>query len=60
MCPYIEKGDGRCQRNLHLDHIEQAVGLCASRYKACPVYARLRASDCKAFRERLFLDQIRA
>jgi len=60
MCPYIEKGDGRCQRNLNLDHIEQAVGLCASRYKACPVYAHLRASDFKACRERPVLHPLRA
>jgi hypothetical protein len=56
MCPYIEKGDGRCQRTLNLHNIERAVGLCASQYRACPVYARLRASDRRTLHDgRIFL-----
>jgi hypothetical protein len=60
MCPYIEKGDGRCLRNLNLNNIERAVGLCASQYRACPVYLRLRASDGGSSRERSVLTQIKA
>jgi len=60
MCPYIEKGDGRCQRTLNLHNIERAVGLCASQYRACPVYARLRASDPRMLRGVHLLQQIRA
>jgi hypothetical protein len=42
MCPYIEKGDSRCLETLNLRNIENAISLCGSRYKDCPVYCRLR------------------
>lgn len=47
MCPYIEKGDGRCSHTLNLNNIERAVGLCSYQFKACPIYLRLKACDCR-------------
>ena len=45
MCPYLEESDSRCSVHLSLHALEEALGLCAYNYQACPIYReKLRAN----------------
>jgi hypothetical protein len=38
MCPFLNQEDPDCRVHLNLAHLEEAMGLCAHDYHACPIY----------------------
>lgn len=43
MCPYLDANRSECAAYHNLQHLGQALGLCADRYDQCPVYRKFAA-----------------
>lgn len=44
-CPYVERGDSRCDRRFTLDRINEAFAVCFGAHHGCEQFHRLRRQD---------------
>ena len=48
-CPFIDADRPECSERLNMGHINEAFGLCVSKYFLCPLYLELsRSADTPA------------
>ena len=41
MCPFLDKANPRCAARQSLQNLDDALGLCADHFEACPVYQEM-------------------
>ena len=44
-CPYIDRGDKRCQDNLKIQNLDRAMGICCGKFTTCPVFQRIYSRE---------------
>ena len=45
MCPFLDKADPHCAARQSLQNLDDALGLCADHFEACPVYQEMLPSN---------------
>ena len=45
MCPFLDKADPQCSARQSLQNLDDALGMCADRFEACPIYHEMLLRD---------------
>jgi len=54
VCPYVDRGDKRCQESFRLENVDRAIHVCGDRFATCPIFQRIYAREGFSLR-RLFV-----
>ncbi|MFO0827572.1 MAG: hypothetical protein U0572_05420 [Phycisphaerales bacterium] len=47
-CPYLERGDARCEARFRVDRLDEFYAVCCDRYHSCAHFGQLRTADLRA------------
>lgn len=47
-CPYLSRGDARCEERFQVARLDEFFALCCGNYRRCATYHRVRSDDARA------------